>query len=90
MMNLQQKLTEAAERARQHDRARRQAALAAPSGGEHAPTVEARIIDVRMPFWSMVFFMVKLAFAAIPAMLILSVAYGGMLAFISAMTAWLR
>ena len=30
------------------------------------------VTDIRMPFWSMVFFMVKWAIAAIPAILILT------------------
>ena len=30
------------------------------------------IVDIRMPFWSMVIFMVKAAIASIPAFLILS------------------
>ena len=34
---------------------------------------EVVIVDVRMPFWSMVVFMVKWAFAAIPAMIIIGV-----------------
>ncbi|HLT28112.1 MAG TPA: hypothetical protein VK047_15625 [Zeimonas sp.] len=31
------------------------------------------IVDIRMPFWSMVVFLVKLSIASIPAFLILSV-----------------
>jgi len=31
------------------------------------------IVDIRMPFWSMVVFLVKLSIAAIPAFVILSV-----------------
>ena len=31
------------------------------------------IVDIRMPFWSMVIFMVKAAIASIPAFVILSV-----------------
>ena len=31
------------------------------------------IVDIRMPFWSMVIFMVKAAIASIPAFIILSV-----------------
>ena len=31
------------------------------------------VTDVKMPFWSMVFFMVKLSIASIPAVLILTV-----------------
>ncbi len=34
-----------------------------------------RIVDVRMPFWSMVIFMVKWAIASIPALLILFVLF---------------
>jgi hypothetical protein len=37
---------------------------------------EVRIVDVRMPFWSMVILMVKWAIAAIPALLILSAVAG--------------
>ena len=31
------------------------------------------VVDIRMPFWSMVVFMVKLAIASIPAFIILSI-----------------
>lgn len=34
---------------------------------------EVNIVDIRMPFWSMVVFMVKATIAAIPAMIILSI-----------------
>lgn len=34
---------------------------------------EVTIVDIKMPFWSMVVFMVKWAVAAIPAILILAV-----------------
>ena len=34
---------------------------------------EVVIVDIKMPFWSMVVFMVKAAIAAIPAIIILSV-----------------
>lgn len=41
---------------------------------EVTPSAQAMIItDIHMPFWSMVVFLVKLAIAAIPAILILSV-----------------
>ena len=36
---------------------------------------EVSIVDIRMPFWSMVVFMVKLSLAAIPAFIILAVIY---------------
>ncbi|MEX2498848.1 MAG: hypothetical protein WD397_08225 [Wenzhouxiangellaceae bacterium] len=35
------------------------------------PADRVTVVDIDMPFWSMVRFMVKLAIAAIPAMLIL-------------------
>ena len=48
---------------------------------------EVVIVDVKMPFWSMVVFMVKWAFAAIPAMIIIGVVVtlltGALGAFIS-------
>ncbi|MGG7056254.1 hypothetical protein [Nitrosomonas sp. ANs5] len=34
---------------------------------------QVKIIDINMPFWSMVKFMVKVAIASIPAFIILSV-----------------
>jgi len=47
---------------------------------------EVNIVDIRMPFWSMVLFMVKAALASIPALIILAIIYaifvaifGGML-----------
>ena len=39
----------------------------------NAQNSEVVVIDVRMPFWSMVIFMVKWSIAAIPAILILVV-----------------
>ena len=38
---------------------------------------EVTIVDIRMPFGSMVLFMVKAALAAIPAMIILAILYVG-------------
>lgn len=38
----------------------------------NAPS-QVSIIDVRMPFWSMVVFLVKLVIASIPAMFILAI-----------------
>lgn len=32
---------------------------------------EVTVVDIKMPFWSMVFFMVKWAIASIPAIIIL-------------------
>lgn len=37
------------------------------------PNNQVKIIDINMPFWSMVKFMVKVAIASIPAFIILSV-----------------
>jgi hypothetical protein len=34
---------------------------------------EVNIVDIKMPFWSMVIFMVKATIASIPAMIILSI-----------------
>ncbi len=40
---------------------------------QSAPAVQlVTVTDVKMPFWSMVVFMIKWAFAAIPALLIVS------------------
>ena len=39
------------------------------------PIPEVRVVDVKMPFWSMVVFMIKWAIAAIPAMIILGLVY---------------
>ena len=36
---------------------------------------EVVVTDVKMPFWSMVVFMVKLALASIPAAIIISIIY---------------
>ncbi|WP_162047686.1 hypothetical protein [Vibrio taketomensis] len=37
---------------------------------------QVTVVDIKMPFMSMVVFLVKLSIAAIPAMLILSVIFG--------------
>lgn len=34
---------------------------------------DVTVLDIKMPFWSMVIFMIKFAIAAIPAILILAV-----------------
>ena len=36
---------------------------------------EVNIVDIKIPFWSMVIFMVKAIIASIPAMIILSILY---------------
>jgi hypothetical protein len=39
---------------------------------ENSRTNEVTIVDIKMPFWSMVVFMVKAAIASIPAVFIVS------------------
>jgi hypothetical protein len=51
---------------------------------------EVRIVDVRMPFWSMVILMVKWAIAAIPALLILSAVAGVVVALFGILFWWSR
>ncbi len=36
---------------------------------------QVSIVDIKMPFWSMVVFMVKAALASIPALIILAIVY---------------
>ncbi|WP_303908194.1 hypothetical protein [Thiohalomonas denitrificans] len=40
---------------------------------ENNPVTEVNIVDIKMPFWSMVVFMVKFTIASIPAFIILSI-----------------
>ncbi len=40
-----------------------------------------KIVDIRMPFWSMVIFMIKWAIASIPAFIILSLIFYFLLLF---------
>jgi|HubBroStandDraft_5_1064220.scaffolds.fasta_scaffold93962_2 hypothetical protein len=40
---------------------------------EELPISSVRVIDIKMSFWSMVVFLVKLAVAAIPAAIILTI-----------------
>ena len=44
---------------------------------------EVIVVDIDMPFWSMVKFMVKLALAAIPAAIIVAIIFAGFSAIIS-------
>lgn len=48
---------------------------------------EVVVVDVKMPFWSMVAFLVKLSFAAIPAIIIIALVYaligGGVMSALS-------
>ena len=43
------------------------------------------VIDIQMPFWSMVVFMVKAAIASIPAIIILSILFAIVMAIFTAM-----
>ena len=47
---------------------------------------EITIVDIRMPFGSMVVFMVKAALAAIPAAIILAILYWAIAAFLVGMS----
>jgi hypothetical protein len=47
--------------------------------------VTVRVIDLEMPFLSMLIFMVKWAIAAIPAVLILAVVYAVSIGFLAAL-----
>jgi hypothetical protein len=40
---------------------------------ENKQNTQVTVVDIKMPFWSMVVFMVKWAVAAIPAFIILAV-----------------
>jgi hypothetical protein len=41
---------------------------------------QVEVVDISMDFWSMVIFMVKAAFAAIPAMFLIAIAWGTLIA----------
>jgi hypothetical protein len=43
------------------------------------------VVDIQMPFWSMVVFMVKAAIASIPAIIILSILFAIVMAIFTAM-----
>ncbi len=47
---------------------------------------EVTIVDIKMPFGSMVTFMVKAALAAIPAMIILAIIFVGFAAILAIIT----
>ena len=44
---------------------------------------EVTVVDIKMPFWSMVVFMVKWAIAAIPALLILVLLWTMLIGFLN-------
>lgn len=47
------------------------------------------VVDVRMKFWSMVIFMIKLAFASIPAAIVVTVVWGALALFLRQMLVWI-
>ena len=47
-----------------------------------APLPQVTVADINMPFWSMVRFMIKWAFASLPALIVVSVVCGGILAIV--------
>lgn len=57
------------------------------------PTVsqnmEVTVTDIKMPFWSMVIFLVKLSIAAIPAAIIIAIIYLGATALLGGLFAGL-
>lgn len=53
--------------------------------GENGDCQEVVVTDVKMPFWSMVVFMVKWAIASIPAFVILLLIYGVASSFIASL-----
>jgi len=56
----------------------------------HTEPTECRIVDIEMPFWSLVNLMVKLAVAAIPAFIILIILAVAALAVLSAIGVGMR
>ncbi len=46
------------------------------------------VVDIRMKFWSMVIFMIKLAFACIPAAIVITVVLAGMALLLRQVLAW--
>ncbi|MBM3423708.1 MAG: hypothetical protein FJY09_10775 [Chlorobi bacterium] len=44
------------------------------------------VTDIRMPFWSMVVFMIKWVIASIPAMIVLSIIMSALLFIVAAIT----
>lgn len=54
--------------------------------GEIIMENEVTVVDIKMPFWSMVVFMVKWSIAAIPAILILVIFAAGIVGFLQGLT----
>ena len=51
----------------------------------YEPNTRVTVVDIQMPFWSMVVFMVKAAIASIPAVFILTVIASLFMAILSAL-----
>ena len=51
----------------------------------YEPNTKVTVVDIQMPFWSMVVFMVKAAIASIPAVFILTVIASVFMAILSAL-----
>ncbi|GLS83597.1 hypothetical protein [Paraferrimonas haliotis] len=51
---------------------------------------EVTVVDIKMPFFSMVFFMVKFAIASIPAFIILSIIFSLLSVFFGGLVHGLR
>ncbi|ADC61953.1 hypothetical protein [Allochromatium vinosum] len=51
----------------------------------YEPNTRVTVVDIQMPFWSMVVFMVKAAIASIPAVFILTVIASVFMAILSAL-----
>lgn len=52
----------------------------------HQDNNEITVVDIKMPFWSMVFFMVKWAIASIPAIIILIIVGAAAVGILSGIT----
>ena len=52
-----------------------------------ATTAQARIVGINIPFWDLVFLLVKLTVAAIPAIIILAILGSGVVIFFAALFA---
>ncbi len=52
---------------------------------DNEENTKVTVVDIQMPFWSMVVLMVKVAIASIPAMLILSLIGGIVVAIMTAL-----
>lgn len=58
----------------------------APVKAAYTPPATVAVVDLQMPFWSMVWFMVKWVIASIPALIILALILGGLFSFVVGFT----